>query len=877
MKSKISVIVPIYNVEEYLHGCLDSIVNQTMCDIEIILVDDCGRDNSMDIARGFAARDERIKIITHAKNGGRSAARNTGLENSTAPLIMFCDSDDKFAPDMCQKMCDAITESGADSACCGIDVEYENGTTPDAKKSDIDYYKVRFLGLHELTDQLKQKIDMSVCNKIFRREIIQEYKIKFPDGLNYEDAYFVNAYLFASKNMFFMSDKLYFYLRHGGSIMVDTFNGKSGISIDHLKIAIALCDFIECNGLFNKNKDYMVRTFFDYLCFALSYEPLPRGKSDIYKLANDFVRRKKWNASMFAPDLHRKFQMLANRTMLGEVRKLMFGIVKIKDVPDKKKIYFLKIPVWKIKYRETKTKYYLLGFIPIAFKKTSNTPKISVLMPTYNAEKYIKEAIDSILAQTFKDFEFIIVNDGSTDNTAKIVKDYTDPRIGFIDNPENQGLVAVLNQGLDLCRGKYVARMDSDDISHPTRFEAQVNFMDKNKKVGVLGTWFHIFGGGIDRIEEKPICANLADMVQTSPVGHPTAMFRKSVFNKYGLRYDPKYKHAEDYELWQRVIKYTRIGNLQEVLLDYRWSGDNISARHEKEQLFVSEVIKAKIEKKIGKIRLVKPKFDDSVLLSELREMQTFTYMPNSGNMGDALIASATMQWFDANNLDWKRATENNFPKQFVYGGGGAWIAEWINDLSPLMGIMKRADKIIILPSSFNNVPEFIKILDERFVVFCREKKSFDYLCSAKTGAKIILDNDMALRQNHIPDIALNVSPELKNKTKELDKRVAALPANVRLFRTDSESAGKYATDLDLSDSLGWFGPYESRDNLDFAARVMICTVAKFDRVETDRLHVAIASAMTGADVYLYDNSYGKLSGVYNQSLSAFPNINKGN
>ena len=125
----------------------------------------------------------------------------------------------------------------------------------------------------------------------------------------------------------------------------------------------------------------------------------------------------------------------------------------------------------------------------------TKTPKISVLMSAYNSEKYISESIESILNQTFKDFEFIIINDGSSDNTAKIIQKYAekDERIRFINSKQNQGIIAALNPGFSMCRGEYIARMDSDDISLPKRFEKQIEYMDKHSECGVLGTSIIIF------------------------------------------------------------------------------------------------------------------------------------------------------------------------------------------------------------------------------------------------------------------------------------------------------------------------------------------------------------------------------------------------
>lgn len=207
-------------------------------------------------------------------------------------------------------------------------------------------------------------------------------------------------------------------------------------------------------------------------------------------------------------------------------------------------------------------------------------PKVSVLMTAYNSEKYIAEAIESILKQTFKDFEFIIINDGSKDKTVKIIKSFKDPRIVLIDNKKNQGLIAVLNQGLDICRGEYIARMDSDDVSFSERFAKQIEFMDKNLDVGVLGTMGYIWDmSDINKsyIYSKKQKMTFIDILGRHRPDHPTTMIRRAVIEKYKFRYDKNYKCCEDYELWSRMIHVTKIENLQEVLFKHRWHGDNVS------------------------------------------------------------------------------------------------------------------------------------------------------------------------------------------------------------------------------------------------------------------------------------------------------------
>lgn len=868
VKPKLSIIVPVYNVEKYLGGCLDSLLNQTLKDIDIICVDDGSTDNSAQILKEYAEKDKRIRIITK-KNGGLSSARNAGLELVTTEFVTFVDSDDYLEPNAYEIAISKMTDD-IDFVHFGIQTVGE--TAEQTKKEDDEYYTIKYAGKKEITTDLMLEVDVSSCNKVFRKSILDKYNIRFPDGLRHEDAYFFNIYALNSRYCFYIQDKFYKYIRHEGSIMAQVFSNKPGHSIDHLSIAVRIYDYMNNHNLFYAYKHYFGVIFFAYFDFAMRYENTKIGKRAIYNLAINFLKDNYISFFEYA-DLKMLEQRLRKRLWENTVKKSLFGLMRTK-FKDKNILYiFCGIPILRVKYCEHKTRYYPLSLFCL-FEKTRRAEKISVLMPIYNAEKYLHESIDSILNQTYQNFEFIIINDGSTDGSADIVRSYKDPRIIFVDNPKNSGLVAVLNQGLDMAQGEFIARMDADDISLQSRLEKQIKFMKKHKDVGICGTFFHIFGNQINRIEKKKLLPSLKDMLKTSPVGHPTVMMRKSVLNKYHLRYDPRYKYAEDYELWTRAIKYTKIANLKDVLLNYRWSGDNVSITHNSEQLQTSEIIKQKIRRKIGRTSsLYHMILDDNQLLNCLYGLGEFAYMPNSGNIGDMVIASATLQWFDKNKFNYKRVKENENPSMFVYGGGGAWTHDYIQYMGPVMNIMKSAKKVVILPSSFDNVPEFIDILDERFTVFCRDKKSFDYLIAQNTKANILLDHDMALRMQRIPDTLFFVPKRFRKNRRILNRKLSKLPKTVNMFREDCESCGNHETDIDLSDKFGWFSPYESRKIIDFAAHTMFSSVKNFDLIRTDRLHVGIAAILLGVDVELYDNSYGKIGNVFRNSLSHLANV----
>jgi len=223
--------------------------------------------------------------------------------------------------------------------------------------------------------------------------------------------------------------------------------------------------------------------------------------------------------------------------------------------------------------------------------------KITVLMPVYNGEAYIREAIESILNQTFKDFEFLVIDDGSTDKSADIIKSYKDNRIRFVRNETNLGLIKTLNKGIDMANGEYIARMDDDDISLPKRLGKQRDFMQKNPEIGIVGSWIKLIGeqgrqgGRVIKYLSNPeeIKANL--LFLTSLI-HPSIMMRKNLIKENNLYYNSGYKHAEDYELWVRASKYFPISNIKEVLLLHRKYRKSVSETNSTAQKEKAEIIR---------------------------------------------------------------------------------------------------------------------------------------------------------------------------------------------------------------------------------------------------------------------------------------------
>ena len=217
-------------------------------------------------------------------------------------------------------------------------------------------------------------------------------------------------------------------------------------------------------------------------------------------------------------------------------------------------------------------------------------------MPTYNVAPYVKEAIDSVLRQTYSDFELLVIDDCSKDNTLEIVRAIDDPRIRIEQNEHNLGLADNLNRGLSLITTEYVARMDGDDIAEPFWLEKEVTVLDANPEIGICSGGFERFGTvkSLVRFPERHE-DGLANMLFECSVIVPT--FRMSLYRDYGLRYSTKAFPAEDYRFWAECLRVTKLYNIQETLFHYRMHPTQIcSARREEQERKVASVRRYMLE-----------------------------------------------------------------------------------------------------------------------------------------------------------------------------------------------------------------------------------------------------------------------------------------
>jgi len=210
---------------------------------------------------------------------------------------------------------------------------------------------------------------------------------------------------------------------------------------------------------------------------------------------------------------------------------------------------------------------------------------ISVLLPVYNAESFLNEAIDSILAQSYKNFELLIINDGSTDSSEKIIQSYSDSRIVYIKNSRNIGLIKSLNKGIQQAKGKFIARMDADDVSMTDRFELQLKAFEENKSAVVVSSDYFSFDGTKEKYIKNEGSSDTfkATLLFAPCFAHPTVMI-KNIFMEKGILYDENFIHAEDFKLWMDLSTVGEFHNVNKGLLKYRSHPGQVSSVYNNKQ-----------------------------------------------------------------------------------------------------------------------------------------------------------------------------------------------------------------------------------------------------------------------------------------------------
>lgn len=427
----VSVIMPVYNGETYLRQCLDSVVNQTLKEIEIICVDDGSSDRSVEILKEYAAKDERVMVLQQA-NAGAGAARNNGLSKASGKYLSFLDSDDFFETDMLEKAVEKIAADRADFVVFRCD-HYLNDTNTfkkaayTLKKQTLPPYMP--FNFRQITDNVFKAFVGWAWDKVYDREFVMKHNLKFQEQRTSNDMLFVFSALVLAKRITCLDTVLAHQRRNNGESLSNTREKSWFCFYNALK---ALRDVLKEKGLYEELKK-------DFVNYAVHFSL--------------------WNLNTITGDCYEKLYTKLHEEWFEEL-----------EVTGHDEDYFY-----------NKTEYKQLADILRYDFKEYNT-KLSVVIPVYNAEKYIRQCLDSILTKQKIALEVICVDDCSTDGTPAVLKEYQDKyeNVTVIRNETNLYAGTCRNKGLMAAKGQYVHFLDSDDYVVDNAYEKLYTLAKEN-------------------------------------------------------------------------------------------------------------------------------------------------------------------------------------------------------------------------------------------------------------------------------------------------------------------------------------------------------------------------------------------------------------
>lgn len=543
---KVSIIMPVYNGKEFLSESIESILNQTYTNFEFIIVNEFGsNDGSSLIIQNYAKKDDRIIFIQNEKKEGIAESLNIAIREASGEYIARMDSDDISMPNRIYEQV-SFLEKNPEIGLCGIQptffgtqkMEWSVSDDPQYIKNSIFFY--------------------SPCvhpTIMFRSELIKKYKIFYNENYKASEDYdFLAKFAKVTLISNIKNSNLFKYRLHGTNATYE--NNEVGL-INYSQIMA---------GLF---KDLLKLNFTDdeinLLNCHIGLNPYS-GKElfDKYIELDKLLKLILVNSYYSGYNTNEMFKVLRNRFF--EIK----SCINNKNVPNKELIdFYLSVSIFN---NETFDE----NFIKV---KNNFQPEISVLLPVYNSQDYIIDSILSILNQTYSNFELLILYEkGINDRTLDYINIINDTRIKVIKNKTKLGLAGSLNEGIKKAKGKYIARMDSDDISTPDRLEKQYELLEKNPNIDICSSWQKHFGTNYIWIHESPYEDEKikALLLFECCICHSTVMFRKEKFIKNELFYKTDIRQ-EDFDLWCRASKYCNFVVLQEILGFYRLHSTNIT------------------------------------------------------------------------------------------------------------------------------------------------------------------------------------------------------------------------------------------------------------------------------------------------------------
>lgn len=643
---KVSVIIPLYKVEDYLRECLDSVVNQTLKDIEVICVDDGSPDRSADIAAEYVEKHDNFKLI-RKENGGLSSARNAGLDAAAGEYVLFLDSDDYIAANMLESLYQAAGSQQLDIVYFNTDLVFASNAIRNKNQHLVNYYArdSKYSGVctgQTMFTRMRPdgKFLPSACLQMFRRAFLEQHHFRFYPGILHEDNLFSFQCIMTAGKVDYLPDKFYFRRVHDDSITTSkkTIRHVEGYIVSYSE-ALHFLHGIELQ----KDAEAQIS---DYLYYSL-FRNACRIWSELDETEKD---RPLSHGGLCAEHL---LSLVRKSMSMDQTCDAPFRAMLGRLLPGKLGGFFLCASEYGYRYtirRTLQKAYAAVCSLPLLLKNPGirqrmkaggKEPLISFILPVYNVEEYLPQCLDSLISQTLPHIEIICVDDGSTDRSLEILNEYAarDSRIRVFTQ-KNQYAGVARNLGLSKAAGEYVMFLDSDDffsadLAKETYYAAKLRradvvifgaqHFDNATKSFKNAPW--LFRGEFAP-QKQPFsyrdCPNLLYQITTAAPW--TKLFRREFVLRSGLQFQALRNSNDVYFTFSALAMAERIVTVQETLVSYRVGmANNLQATKSKNPLCFYEAYKALHDKleETGRLDVLRQSYVNVVLAGCLYNLQT--------------------------------------------------------------------------------------------------------------------------------------------------------------------------------------------------------------------------------------------------------------
>ena len=531
----LSLIIPVYNSEKYIIKCLNSIIPYMNDNTELIIIDDCSKDDSLKLLNNYItkSKNKNITLLKNKSNIGAGLSRNEGLKIATGKYIGFIDSDDYVDKNYFNIMLKTAEKMNSDIVVSDISLVSEQGE----EQGNI-YKNNIFCNKYNNSKTISKELVLgnwacaSTCNKIFKKELIKnlEFSEKSSDDLMFS----IPAILEASTISYCENNKYYYY--QSNNSVTRNLNYKT--YKENLECLAKVTEFIYKKDK-NLAKIYAANCFITNICYSLDTISLVNLddylnlifkvlKNDTYRL--DLIKNNQYliNSRVYK---NKKYQKRINNLSLLNINQIKNSIILEEEITDLRKSIMT---------------------------NENFSPRVTIVIPVYNGENYVEEAINSALSQTYKNIEILVVNDGSKDNTEKICMKYKD-KIKYIKK-ENGGVASALNVAIDNMSGEYFSWLSHDDLYFEDKIEKQVNFLShqKNKQVILFSNYILINENGrkLANIKINPhVYKNKKEYILLRGcINGITMLIPKKAFLECG-KFNESLRCTQDYDCWHRLLK----------------------------------------------------------------------------------------------------------------------------------------------------------------------------------------------------------------------------------------------------------------------------------------------------------------------------------